>query len=320
MSLDPNSSPNLAAPRPSSPAHPPRADFRALAKRIAGRTTDLIAIGVVLVGGLTLGRQVLEWWRADPPEMVAAMHALPGGTGPWGAANTPVRLEFGEYPLALWRETIAGDREAAMTALVAACRAAVQGGDHTSGISGTAAEELLSRTASLEPVVEEPGRWQVYRLEDRFPLVIGVRTVADESRAGDAGQSRHLICWGLAAPIDQSAWTLYTFLPSSTGTGASNSIAEIPLPDGCRRILAIRGEAGVGLIGFGGEGNPEEWMGSFDDRLRSQGWSPTQGWTSGPKSWSAQFTPDESSAKGRVAIEFSGDGTGALTGLILIEP
>jgi hypothetical protein len=36
--------------------------------------------------------------------------------------------------------------------------------------------------------------------------------------------------------------------------------------------------------------------------------------------WSAQFTPDESSAKGRVAIEFSGDGTGALTGLILIEP
>jgi hypothetical protein len=126
MSLDPNPSRNLTGTRPSSPARAPRADFRGLAKRIAGRTTDLIAIGVVLVGGLTLGRQVLEWWRTDPPETVAATNALPGTAGPWGAANTPVQLEFGEYPLALRRETIAGDREAAMTALVSACRAAVQ--------------------------------------------------------------------------------------------------------------------------------------------------------------------------------------------------
>ena len=43
-----------------------------VARRMISRTTDLIAIGIVVVASLSLGRQVLVWWHTAPPTRAAA--------------------------------------------------------------------------------------------------------------------------------------------------------------------------------------------------------------------------------------------------------
>src|SRR5262245_20311681 len=99
--------PRDAAAKSIGPGAPP--DLRAVSRKIARRTTDLIAVGVVLIGGLSIGRQVVEWWRDEPAQGAAAPQA--SGIDPTG--DGPLRLEFGDYPLAMERQTIVGDQDSA---------------------------------------------------------------------------------------------------------------------------------------------------------------------------------------------------------------
>src|SRR5262245_59687596 len=77
------------------------ASFADVALRTTSRTTDLIAIAIVLVASLTLGRQVLRWWQAEPRSPDAAADAGPAPAYEIGSA--PLLLEFGDIPLAMTR-------------------------------------------------------------------------------------------------------------------------------------------------------------------------------------------------------------------------
>jgi hypothetical protein len=294
------------------------ADFSTIARKVTSRTTDLIAIGVVLVGGLSMGRQVIEWWQAEPPS-VAMAGAGESANFLSSAGESPVELEFGDYPLALRRQTVPGDRDAAIAALVTACRTSLETGHRANLPSGEAADRLLAHTASLTPVAESAGAWQIYRLEDRFSLVLGVR-LQHGAGGNETGETKRLARWGLAAPFNDTTWTLYLFQPPNSGGTSVAKTPEIPLPPEGRRLLALRGADGGGLIGFSGEGLPQEWMAFFDDKLGEQGWSASGGWTSGKGAWSARFESREKSRAGQVSIEFSRAASGGLMGLIQIDP
>src|SRR5262249_9410637 len=97
----------------------PPSTFADVARRTTSRTTDLIAIAIVLVASLTLGRQVLRWWQAEPPAPNAAAEAGPASA--WEVGSAPLLLEFGDMPLAMTRQAIRGDEETAVDALVARC-------------------------------------------------------------------------------------------------------------------------------------------------------------------------------------------------------
>lgn len=310
------SSASPVAKNGAKPTNQPAADLSTVARRVTSRTTDLIAIGVVLVGGLSMGRQVVEWWQAEPPSV-----AMSGAVDvhPWGAGGSPVELEFGDYPLALRRQTITGDRETALAALIEACRLSLETDRRTVLPSGEAADRMLAHTASLAPVAESAGNWQIFRLEDRFSLVLGVRLLPGAGKE-DNSETRRFACWGLAAPFDDTTWTLYLFQPPISGKTAVAKTPEIPLPPEGRRLLALRGADGGSLIGFTGEGLPQDWMTFFDDKLGEQGWSAGSGWTSGKGAWSAWFESDEKNRAGQVSIEFSRDASGGLMGLIQIDP
>lgn len=299
-------------PAPNSP----RAnDFGRLAKRISSRTTDLIAIAVVLIGGLSIGRQLVEWWRAEP-EVGVPVVAGESETNPWGTGAAPVLLEFGDAPLALSRQNVSGDRETALRLLVARCEAAVRETKAPTPLANDAAESLVARTQALEPVAEEPGVWRVYRLDQHFPLVLGVRRfpVAENDRAAPPWS---LVCWGLAVPLGDADWSTFTFLASDAAGGA---VPQFGLPPGSRRILGLRGDAGDGLIAFSGRGNVEQWMEFFDREFEQRGLSATEGWQVSPAAWSARFVSTRTRPVRRIDIGFSRDATGALTGLIQVAP
>jgi hypothetical protein len=310
------SSASPAAKNDAKGANHAPTDFSTVARRVTSRTTDLIAIGVVLVGGLSMGRQVVEWWQAEPPSVAISGAA---DVHPWGAGESPVELEFGDYPLALRRQIISGDRETALAALAEACRLSLETDRRTELPAGEAADRMLAHTASLTPVVESAGKWQIFRLEDRFSLVLGVRLLQGAGKE-DNSETKRLACWGLAAPFDDTSWTLYLFQPPISGKTAVARTPEIPLPPEGRRLLALRGADGGSLVGFSGEGLPQDWMTFFDDKLRTQGWSAGSGWTSGKGAWSARFESDEKNRGAQVTIEFSRDASGGLMGLIQIDP
>src|ERR1700676_4097418 len=94
-----------------------------LARRMTSRTTDLIAIGLIVVASLTLGRQVRDWWRAPPPAVGATEEAV-GAPPAWEDGRQPISLEFGDLPLAMTRQGVEGDGKSIIDALIRHCRQA----------------------------------------------------------------------------------------------------------------------------------------------------------------------------------------------------
>ena len=298
---------------PINPAGTNRpAGFRDLARRMTSRTTDLIAIGIVLVASLTLGRQVHEWWHAAPPAAGVASPA--GGRQPgWEDDLQPVALEFGDLPLAMTRQVVLGEREAAIAALVRHCAAAAKACLGPWRAPDATEEQLLAKTSGLTPADQEAEVWQVYTIDERFPLVAAVRRFA-------ASEAPRLVCWGLAMSAGNKAWNLYVFHGARAAQPASSGLHDVPLPPHARRNLSLRDERGGAFIGFSGDGTPQAWVKFYDDWFATAGWSSGTGWLDGAEAWSARFHKPDAPEAGRVEIQFAVGGRRELTGLLQIFP
>jgi hypothetical protein len=335
-----------------------------VARRISSRTTDLVAISIVLVASLTLGRQILHWWHAEPSSPTAAVG--PDLAGPaWDDETQPVSLEFGDLPMALTRQLVKGDQQVAIEALVRHCRGVAESAACPAREPDDAERRLLEKLSGLTPVegsaeksdadsvAEKPGDWQVYIVDERFTMVAAVRRFPDHGAGvwpadGQAGRLHHndaegqerrlhhkpalpdgqketarggarLVCWGMAMPVGERAWTLYLFRESSTGSPSPSGLPNVPLPPGANRNLSVRDERGGLVLGFYGSGSAPNWMKFYDDWFARQGWSKTDKWSTGAEAWSARFTPQQVSQAGSVEIRFAADHDGEMTGLLQIQ-
>lgn len=321
---------------PTSPrAAESKGGFGALARRITGRTTDLIAIGLVLVGGLTMGRQLVQWWNAP-----AEMPILQGEDATGGLLADPgaaVRLRFGDAPLAMTRETLAGNREAAMARLIAGCREAAENAgpprdapdagefallaatEHAAAVvEKPAAEKAVAKESPAEkPLAEEPGGWGVFRLEDRLSMIVATKVFP--SAEGSEGPAwRRVVAFGFALPLDTDQWALYSFAEATLRSGQAADFPEIELPPGARRSLALQDQGGGGMIGFGGAGDPAAWRKHFEEALGAGGWVLAGPWRTGGDSDSATFVPRDRSKGGSIGVHVSGDPKTERSGLIVL--
>jgi hypothetical protein len=305
-----------------------------VARRISSRTTDFLAICIVLVASLTLGRQILHWWHAEPPSPTAASDAENPAPA-WDDELQPLSLEFGDLPVALTRQVVIGDQKAAVEALVRHCQAAAEMAERPSHSPDETERRLLAKIGGLTPIAEEPGDWQVFVVDERFTLVAAVRRfpengAGDSPAGGQAGRLHHnndgsretargvvrLVCWGLAMPARENAWTLYLFRESPAGSASPAGLRNAPLPPGAQRNLSVRDERGGLVLGFSGSGSAQIWMKFYDDWFLRQGWSKTDTWSTGAGAWSASFTPLREPLRGKVEIRLAADHDGNLTGLL----
>jgi hypothetical protein len=302
--------------RQESPGKTP-VGFGEVARRMTSRTTDLIAIGIVVVASLTLGRQVLVWWHAAPPDGRAAAAAT-ASKPVWDDPNQPMALEFGDFPLAMIRQIIVGDREAAMAAMVVRCAEAARQAGGPWREREEAEDQLLIRIQKLKPVAEEAGVWSVYVFDEHVPMAAAVRqfpAALDHS----ASQGPRLVCWGMAMPAGNEAWNLYFLQGAGSGRARPADRADIPLPPGARRNLSFRDEHGGLLVGFSGREEAGKWVHFYDDWFSSRDWSPG-GWQTGTGAWSARFDEPGGSSGRRVEIQFAEDRFGELSGLLQVVP
>jgi len=296
----------------------PPSGFGDIARRITSRTTDLIAIAIVVVASLTFGRQVLQWWRAAPPEPgspAVAPVAQPG----WEDRLQPVSLEFGDLPLSMTRQTIVGSSDTAVEALARHCERSAVAARAPWHDWDEAERQLLARTEGLTPIAEETGVWRVFVIDRRFPMVAAVRRfVSGPKEAAFAGY--RLVCWGMAMPAGKNAWNLFVFQGAIKGNAAPTGLPEVPLPADGRRNLSLRDERGGMLVGFSGNGSSAEWMKFYDDWFADQGWSAGDGWMTGGGAYSARFHKPGAPQAGRVEVQFAEGANHELSGLLQIIP
>lgn len=322
--------------------------FGAVSRKIRSRTTDLLAIGIVLIGGLTVGSRVHSWWATD--DVSAELEneqsvAATGAMSAWGADNIPVLMDFGDSPHSVQRTFFSGTAEAASAALVGQCRAVVKTAVKPVVIAGGAAEKMLSELVRHQPVEELAGDWRVYRFNGPFLLVAGTRNFAAESGA----DSFRLACWGMAfasgASKKQSAggkqsagqkqgekrWTLFIFQPRGESVVAGSSgLPVIALPANTKRLFSIRDEQGRSWLTFRGESVEAgeaafaSWRLFYTGWFRREGWEIDREWRFSGSQLSAVFRKETKFAEeigvfvDRAELLFDDSSGGGLTATVIV--
>ncbi len=321
MRAEGNASPR-AVPAESGPSGKSApSGFALLAKRISSWTTRGLLSALILVAGLAFGRQVIHWWRADeagamaPPPQVAMTEGL-------GDPMRAHRLEFGDLPWAVVRQTVVGSRDEAAAALRASCRELTVSGDLPEDVAGPSEQQFLASLAERAPVVEAPGRWQIHELEGGFPMVVGTRIGADPTRPVEGDQvadtGHRVVTWGLAIPTPEQSWSLYTFHPTSSGSGAPADLPEIPLPPDSRKTLSMRVLGGGLMAAFTGPLDEGAWKRHFDRWSRDHHWTPSGSWTRSGAAWHRRYTRSAASGGQTVEVQFGPDGRGRSSGLLMM--
>lgn len=257
---------------------------------------NVLATLVLVYGGLTVGRQVLQWWgeKPQPPGGRKQIEA-PGGLGDLGRSHV---IQAGTLPVELRRQEIEGDVKAAFAALRASCRDIAEHPQPITDEPRLAELALLESIAQAKPVEEEPGKWQLYQLEGPMALVVATADVPAgkvpaETPGGDvpnvAGAKRRVVCWGLAVRLSGTRWTLFTLQAGGHGASAPAGLPPLPIPPGCERTLALGAVGGDAIIGFQGRTAPADCRKALDRWFADQGWTAPTDWQQLGPAWQRRY-------------------------------
>ena len=234
----------MIEPTTPSVSSPPSSGWNGLAQTIARRTTDLLVIGLIVAGGLTVTRQILQWWQAEPPAAVSPVEIANRVDLSAAAAADPLAIISQDGLPVLFRgeryrlshQSCEGTREQAQTRLVSFCRTCCRDWkDKQRSIS------TLNSAATLPAVDEKFGKipqdtsWhaiegsphsEIRVTDGPLPMVIGVRLDLQRTQeeTGDlAFETKNqtdgnlvsepldegvVICYGFAMPAREQNWSL----------------------------------------------------------------------------------------------------------------
>lgn len=271
------------------------------ARIIARRATDLFAISLVTVCGLTAGREIIHWWRSD----AAAPSAGPMLDPQFEWSQRPLRLKFGSSPISLDRAPLLGNRDAAEEQLIRLARSALaETGEFHSPPTAEETEWLAALT-KLAPDESSPELGDIYRVPGLLPSVAAVKTAA--AIDADGGSRTRLVAWGMAMPKGDHAWTLLMFHPADGES--ETSVAGPELPSGASTLIAWADERGNRVTTFQGLGDLVDWLNHFDRQFGPQN---QESIARDPTSATAQWR----TADGNVDLQLSQRHGEEITGLL----
>lgn len=292
--------------------------FARAGKRLSAWAGNLLVSAVIVVVALTFGREVLNWWYADG-QVEVKYEPVEDVTGPLLVGDDDLEhfLQFGDAPLVFGTSRLAGDKDAVFTALLASCRRIAHAGRQLGREPGPAEQNMLAHTANLEPVDAEPGVWQIYQLDGPIPMVLAVTdSTATASGREVARSPRRVLSWGLALPVTESDWTLFTCSAANAAAATLPSLSLLPEPTDSLRTMLLRTEDGGALIGLAGPGDIKAWQEYFDHWFAEQDWKAVSRWRREGNSWQARY----GDAKlGWIHVQMSADGR-FVRGMLTVAP
>lgn len=288
------------------------------------RATDLIAIGIVTAGVLAVSGQLAQWWATDADELLDPARTageVVGAQRSWGAGETPVVVRLGKLPLAMQRQVVVGDEDRAAAVVLGNVRrklAAVSGSARawSSPIDATTERELLATLKGLAPTEEQAGLWKLYRIDQPGSFVVGSLVLGVRVLSGSA--TDEIVCWAMAVPNSDSAWTVFTFEKSAAPTLTTSNV---PLPPGAEAVLTLADPSGGELASFEatsvGDANAVlvEWRAFFSNAFAERGWLTARDWTQSPTGWSARFERRDANERAAVELLLTQDAGGHAIGM-----
>lgn len=293
----------------------PPATFAGLGKRIRSRTTDLLAIAIVLIGGFAVGGQVTRWWNADDS---AADNAAPqagaaaGNSAPFNTGD-PVQLDLGCCGRSLERSQFPGERDAAAERLVARCLRFATTATVPQNPPDEGERKLLDQLRGEKPVAVTEDGTRLFRFDGPVMFATAVKS-ADAS--GDAPRAERIVCWAAAFPAGDNEWTLYVFGPAVGSAPSPDGAIDVPLPRGARPGLALRTGDGVAWRTF----QTAEPVAAV--RRRFERWFADNGWTRSRQAgeWTALFTHATGDRTMQVEVQLTPRSRNETTGLVIVQP
>lgn len=286
---------SIANPAALVPAPQPSASWQSLGRRIASRTTDLLAIALIVIVSLTMGQQILRWWGTDAPQ-VLDLGALDSLSTDWGANSRPVELEFGDGSVTMTRQVLGkGGQPAAIAVLRERCQEILVSATQPESPPDQGERDQLAELARLTPDIEQPGHWQLYSLGGGLTTIVGVKTFDSQTENLDRASpsaERRVICWGLVFPgLAPGTWTAYAFVrrQGAVTTNPGFELSQVVLPPGCQRTVLMQEAGQGGLLGFRGQCDPAVWQRHFENGLQSRGWKQLAAWSQQAGGWSGRF-------------------------------
>jgi hypothetical protein len=181
-------------------------DFGQLARQISGWTTNLLATGVVLVGGLALGWQALAWWHQEPRRAeVASALSLPDVP----ALGHGHRFWTRHGSLEVKR--VRGSAEDALTAMRAFCCRVETNPERP--VTGPGEESLIAQLRNQSPL-EATSDVALYQPPGESAMVVAL----SRSR-------QRLVGWSFAIPSADDVWSVYHFKPVTASNVESSAAA-----------------------------------------------------------------------------------------------
>jgi len=288
-------------PSPESTTRPP-AGLADVARTLRRRAIDLLAIAVVLIGGLAVGRELVAWWHDDPAFDSTPASATIATAGTDAAWTAPTRLVLGESGQVIERTELTGDREGMMAEMLDHAADLARGYHPQASPVDAAERRLLDRLLDGRPAILADDGIELYRLDGGLPMAVAVT-------GPETG--RRIAAWGLAVPLADDHWICWC-----TRRRPVSSVEESGglLPPGCRPLLTL-GTGGTQnrLSVFEGPGDPGDWLAPFQSRLRASGLEPVGTAVKHPDGWTGRFANSD----GVVAVvSIYRDGPGRSRGLL----
>jgi hypothetical protein len=245
-----------------------------LARRLTRRAVDLFVVAFLVMVGLSVGRQLIDWWRTDPAEMTPDLSSLNAVDLDW--SRTPVTLQFGNAPTSLERIPFHGGRKQLEEELTRIGQSIVTTTDPSASPVDDAELGWLAALSEAPPVFWDSTRGNVYRRHEPLPSFVATRyaeTVEGAAQQDTGSNGQRIVGWGLAFPSAPDDWTIYVFHPNSAKPALPDStqpqrqpVREAALPDGARNITTLRGSDGCVWQVFEGRGELARWVQHFDEQ------------------------------------------------------
>lgn len=292
--------------------------FGSLARRITAVVNKTLVTGMILVAGLAVGRQLVEWWR-PAPEFGTRTDAEDG----FGDPQRAHEIEFLASGWRLQRQAVAGDQQAARRELTRSCRKVLaESGRGQLGQKVT--PRLAAVLAKVKPVEEQPGRWRLYELDQGLPLVLGIapggdRQASERAPAAEvsvAPAAGDVVTWGIAIPAGPEGWAAYTLTPG--GWRRDGGLGRVPPPPGAEPLLAVEAAEGGAITTFRGRLEEQGWKAFYDEWFRREGWTATTPWRKDGAAWRAEFRKQADDRQLHGHLEFLHDGQRGDSGTVLI--
>ena len=276
--------PEMAAVSSATTDSPQATGLGELARRCRRRTTDLLAIGLLVVVGLAVGRQLTAWWNEPELESISDPLRVTGSGAAW---TDPDDMQLGELGQEIQRRRVSGDRKAAWSALEESTRITASRGGWPESEADPSERQLLAvldrqQSRASQPTRSKTAATTLHRLEGPLPMVVAVRQLLGQ---------RRVVGWGLATRSANGHWVTWTF--AAAGHFPSEAVQ---LPEGSRRLLAVGSGNPERLVVFSGSAGRDDWWRHFDEQLRLAGWTLGSPADRNANGWTARWHHDSGQA------------------------